>query len=261
MHIDRKGYSTYHLDKYDEDYLITMPKIHIEGIMTGALCPELSGNTVIRSSSGFTAEIAYEGKGWIGGKRHGFVARLWKDATEGEQRELFYKVEGQWSGEFVITDCRGGNQVVERFDCNALERTPLTVACHQHPLESRRVWRDVVDAIQKEDIFAVGHEKSKIENEQREMRKRERAEGREFQRRYFSRVEGHAVADRLADGVLGKGERDDAAAHGIWVWDEEKHRRIQEHRLKGIKSPMRTKFESVDSGVGGIDLGMTGVDE
>ena len=40
VHIDRKGYSLLHIDKYDEDYLITMPKLHVEGIMTGSLCPD-----------------------------------------------------------------------------------------------------------------------------------------------------------------------------------------------------------------------------
>jgi hypothetical protein len=249
VHIDRKGYSIYHIDKYDEDYLITMPKIHVEGIMTGSLCPELSGSTYIRSSSGYTAKIDYSCRGWISGKKNSFVASLYHDNCE---TEPLYVAEGQWSGEFSMKNMKTG-EIVEKFDTNSVPRTPLTVAPieRQHPLESRRAWAYVVDAIHKGDIFAVGHEKSKIENEQREMRKIEKAEGREFPRRYFSRAKEDPVAERLADGMSAetsmRGEMD--GHHGIWMWDEEKYRRIQGNALRGIKSPTRTRF---DSGVGGI---------
>jgi len=152
-------------------------------------------------------------------------------------------------------------EIVEKFDTSSVPRTPLTVAPieHQHPLESRRAWAYVVDAIHKGDIFAVGYEKSKIENEQREMRKIEKAEGREFPRRYFSRAKEDPVAERLADGMSAetsmRGEMD--GHHGIWMWDEEKYRRIQGNALRGIKSPTRTRF---DSGVGGIIMETSEVD-
>ena len=257
VHIDRKGYSIYHIDKYDEDYLITMPKIHVEGIMTGSLCPELSGSTYIRSSSGYTAKIDYSCRGWISGKKNSFVASLYHDDCE---KEPLYVAEGQWSGEFSMKNMKTG-EIVEKFDTSSVPRTPLTVAPieHQHPLESRRAWAYVVDAIHKGDIFAVGHEKSKIENEQREMRKIEKAEGREFPRRYFSRAKEDPVAERLADGMSAetsmRGEMD--GHHGIWMWDEEKYRRIQGNALRGIKSPTRTRF---DSGVGGIIMETSEVD-
>ncbi|KAH8796492.1 hypothetical protein BGZ57DRAFT_747597 [Hyaloscypha finlandica] len=215
VHIDRKGYSLLHLDKYDEDYLITMPKIHVEGIMTGSLCPELSGTTYIRSSSGYTCQIDYICKGWVSGKRNSF------------------------------------------FDIDTIPRTPLQVAPLelQHPLESRRAWQHVANAINRGDIFAVGHEKTKIENEQRGMRKREKAEGREFPRRYFSKAKVDPVAERLAEGMKGetsmRGEMD--GHHGVWIWDEKKYRGIQDNLRNGIKSPTRTRF---DSGVGGILLDM-----
>jgi len=46
-----------------------------------------------------------------------------------------------------------------------------------------------------------------------------------------------------------RGEMD--GHHGIWIWDEMKYRRIQDNLQNGIKSPMRTRF---DSGIGGIIL-------
>ncbi|KAH9212469.1 hypothetical protein DL95DRAFT_340298 [Leptodontidium sp. 2 PMI_412] len=249
VHIERKGYSIYHIDKYNEDYLITMPKIHIEGIMTGSLSPELSGTTYIRSSSGYTARINYSSKGWMSGKSNSFVASLYHDDQE---KDPLYTVEGQWSGEFTIKKA-ATREVVEKFSTSSIPKTPFTVAPieKQHPLESRRAWQHVVDGIEKGDIFTVGHEKSKLENEQREMRKREKAEGREFQRRYFSKMKEDPVAERLAEGIKGstsmKGDMD--GHHGIWMFDEQKYKRVQQSLRNGSRSPMRPRF---DSGVGGI---------
>jgi len=245
VHIDRKGYSLLHIDKYDEDYLLTMPKVHIEGLMTGALAPELSGCSYIRSSSGYTIKIEYKCKGWIGGKRNGFVANVYHDDQEDD---VLYTVEGVWSDTWVTKDAKG--KVVDKFEIDAVERAPLQVKPveEQHPLESRRAWRHVVDAIQRGDIFGVGHEKSKIENEQRELRKREKGEGKDWSRRYFSRAESDGVAERLAEGLKDM-NGNIHADHGLWMWDEEKYRRIQNNTRNGIKSPTRVRF---DSGVGGM---------
>jgi len=226
-----------------------MPKIHIEGIMTGSLTPELSGTTYIRSSSGYTAKINYSSKGWMSGKSNSFVASLYHDDQE---KDPLYTVEGQWSGEFTIKKV-ATKEVVEKFSTSSIPKTPFTVAPieKQHPLESRRAWQHVVDGIEKGDIFTVGQEKSKIENEQREMRKREKAEGREFQRRYFSKMSEDLVAERLAEGIKGstsmKGDMDEY--HGIWMFDEQKYKRVQQSLRNCSRSPMRPRF---DSGVGGI---------
>merc|ERR1712098_745336 len=134
VHIDRKGYSIYHIDKYDEDYLITMPKIHIEGIMTGSLSPELSGTTYIRSSSGYTAKIHYSSKGWMSGKSNSFVASLYHDDHE---KEPLYTIEGQWSGEFTIKKA-ATQEVIEKFSTSSIPKTPLTIA----PIVATRRRRD-----------------------------------------------------------------------------------------------------------------------
>lgn len=223
--------------------------------MTGHPTPELSGCSYIRSSAGYTIKIEYSFKGWIGGKRNGFVASLVRDENE---KEVLYTAEGQWSDSWVVKEGGKAGKVMERFDVNEIPRTPLQVAPidEQHPLESRRAWRHVADAIHKGDFFGVGHEKSKIENEQRELRKREKVVGAEFARRYFSRVEEDPVAERLAEGLSGetslKGEMD--GHHGLWMWDEDKYRRI--HKVGSVngngdpvKRPTRMKF---DSGIGGI---------
>lgn len=195
-----------------------MPKIHIEGIMTGSLAPELSGSSTIHSSSGYTAIVDYSGKGWLGGTKNSFNARLFRD---GKPAEPLYTVDGQWSCSMNIKETRTDKTTL--FDLRDLKRTPLTVAPieKQGRLESRRVWKPVADAIDAGDIFAVGHEKSKIENEQREMRKQEKAEGRQWQRRYFKRVEIDAVAKKLSEGLKDVESDIQGNGAGFWVWDED----------------------------------------
>ena len=67
-------------------------------------------------------------------------------------------------------------------------------------------------------------EKSKIENSQRDMRKKEQAEGREWERRFFTRVPNDPVFDRLAAPL---GERSETEkTGGIWRFDVGKAERV-----------------------------------
>lgn len=63
-------------------------------------------------------------------------------------------------------------------------------------------------------------EKSIIENRQREMRKEEQASGREWERKFFTRVDKSPVFERLAAKV---GEKtNESLTNGIWVFDQDK---------------------------------------
>ena len=74
----------------------------------------------------------------------------------------------------------------------------------------------------KSDMDTVHIEKSKIENTQRELRRKEQAEGREWQRRFFKRSSPpDQVFDQLAKTI--PGERIEAEkTGGVWRFDESK---------------------------------------
>lgn len=55
-------------DGSSEKYLITLPRLRIEGLWFGAPYIELAETSYIQSSSGYHAQIAYSGKGWVSGK-------------------------------------------------------------------------------------------------------------------------------------------------------------------------------------------------
>lgn len=191
--------------------------MHLEGLIPPPPYPELDGHTFMQSSSGFTARIEYSGKGWLKGKKNSFTASLY---PTGKDKDIFYTAEGQWTEKFSIHDVKN-KSVIEMLNTSTSATTPLTVAPldQQSPLESRRAWRDVVGGIEANDMDAVVHAKSKIENEQREMRKREAADGTEWRRKYFKKVERHERAEELGRTVAYRPEGERTG--GIWVWDSQ----------------------------------------
>ncbi|KAI1375483.1 Oxysterol-binding protein [Hypoxylon crocopeplum] len=252
INIERKGYSILHIDRYDEDHWITMPKAHVEGIVTLQIAPELSGVSYIRSSSGHTSRINYSCKGWLKGKSNSFTATLYADHDEDNP---LYVLEGQWSDSYTIKNAKG--KILDTVNLASLQRTPLQVAPieSQHPLESRRAWKQVVDAIHANDIFAVGHEKSKIENAQRALRRQEKDAGETWKGRYFTQVEEDPIAERLS--IKSKAGPADAQDRMIWKFDDGKYMKIIENQRNGIKSPTHTRF---DSGVGFLETEETWIE-
>jgi hypothetical protein len=172
-----------------DKYLITLPALHIEGLIFGSPFIELEGATYITSSTGYTAKIDYAGKGWISGKKNSFTAALY---PTGKEKDVIYSVAGQWTKNFEIhtgsTKHSSNDTLVESYDPTKCPTSKLAVSPieQQHPLESRRAWSKVAAAIAKSDLDTVSIEKAKIENAQREMRLKEKAEGRSWQQRYFS---------------------------------------------------------------------------
>jgi hypothetical protein len=120
-------------------------------------------------------------------------------------------------------DLADGHQQIDSYNAKINKTTPLYIAPieEQDPLESRRAWQKVQEAIGRGDLETTGVEKSKIENEQREMRKIEREENREWERRYFTRVEEDPIFTRLAANRDITAEADKTS--GIWVFDEDKY--------------------------------------
>jgi hypothetical protein len=90
-------------------------------------------------------------------------------------------------------------QVIDTFDHAAIKPTALTIAPfeQQDHFESRKAWKKVADAITKGDLDTTSAEKSIIENRQRAMRKTEKEQGKEWERKFFKRVEKDSVFEKL----------------------------------------------------------------
>lgn len=229
--VKQVGHAILRLAGHDEEYLITLPSLHIEGLYSGSPFVELDHRSFIQSSSGFTARIDYAGRGWLSGRKNSFTAVLHK--TGDASAAPLYSVEGQWTSAFAVHEGPKGGREVARWDPDAHASTELQVAdvSDQDEIESRRAWLQVAQAITRGDMDAVAHYKGLIENEQRDLRRREREGGEEWPRRYFARAEDVAYLERLAEHVSEALEPD--KTDGVWRWEEEK--------AKAAKAPFSTK--------------------
>lgn len=228
-----------HIDEFDEDYLITLPSLHIEGLITGSPYVELNRCSYIQSSSGYTAKIDYSGKGWLSGKKNTFSAILY---PEGKEKEPVYTVDGQWTDSFTVKDAKT-KKVVDTYDPKVTKVTPLTIAEleDQDDMETRKAWKKVADAILKGDMDTTSYEKSIIENRQREMRKQEKEEGREWERRFFTRTDKFPLFERLAEKI---GEQvNDSLTNGVWIFDQDKASQAKPPFHGDIQSPVKEEVK------------------
>ena len=208
-----------------DTFLITLPSLHIEGLIFGSPFIELEGSSHITSSTGFTAKIDYSGKGWLSGKKNSFTASLYPTRKE---KDVLFNVSGQWTKSFEIhsgpAKYNSKDNLVENWDPSPLSELIIAPLGEQHPLESRRAWSKVAAAIAKGDLDTVSLEKGKIENAQREMRGKERAEGNTWQRRYFTAGDDSAdpVLTSLGPAVSLPKNGDADKTGGLWRFDHAK---------------------------------------
>ncbi|KAG0145184.1 hypothetical protein CROQUDRAFT_79070 [Cronartium quercuum f. sp. fusiforme G11] len=174
-----------------ESYLITLPKLRIEGLLLGSPYVELTESSHIQSSTGYHALIEYKGKGYFSGKAHTFVAKIFdKPKTTSPVR---YQIEGQWNGisKFVkdVPTCSPLGEVFLDQTDEKYQVINVQELSKQGDLESRKVWKDVAEGIRSGDFERASAAKSKLENEQRTKRKEEIANGTPWQMQYFNRVD------------------------------------------------------------------------
>jgi len=225
IYVKQIGHAVYSIPAFDETYLITLPNLHIEGLIFGAPFIELNDKTYITSSSGYTAKIDYSGKGWLSGKKNSFVATLYPTCKE---KEILYTISGQWTKSFDITEGSGKKTgLLETYDAEKSKTTPLQVPPleMQDPLESRRAWSKVAAGIAAGNMDITGEEKTKIEVAQRELRQKEKDEGKPWERRYFSLVTQDKVLEQLGP-IIGLLPEPDKTG-GIWRFDEAKAKALR----------------------------------
>lgn len=178
----------------NESYLLSIPQIHIEGLMRGVPKVELEGFSYVQSSSGYYARFEFKGKRRLGGGKNRFICRIYNnwDAAKTESEALFV-IAGCWSGKsWIVQGCTVAGPDDPLFlDVSHSKTSELVVKPveKQHPLESRRAWLKVEDAIKKGDTDTAGKAKVAIENEQRALRKTEEEKGIEWKRRWFDNVD------------------------------------------------------------------------
>ncbi|CCE64003.1 hypothetical protein TPHA_0G01670 [Tetrapisispora phaffii CBS 4417] len=218
LNVKQYGHAMLHIRDDDETYLITLPPLHIEGILAASPYAELEGRTFIQSSTGLLCSIDYSGKGYFSGKKNTFKARIFKDPKQVDDKtKATYTINGQWSKQSTIVkhDPKLGDSEPKLFfDAELPKVCELYVKPieEQHPLESRKAWKDVADAIIAGDMSLISKHKTALEEKQRAMRKEEESEGRVWQTRWFNCVnydlEESASSSEDGSSMIGPTEED-----------------------------------------------------
>lgn len=174
----------------EEKYLITLPKLRIDGIIWGSPYIEVIDSNAIQASTGFSALIDYKGKGYFSGKPHSFKAALSKNG------HTVQSYEGQWTGVSHVGSSKG-----PVFLDTSAPKEEVTVAplSEQGEWESRKLWESVANGIRTGNYDAAGKDKSRLENEQRQRRKDEQAAGSEWKLVRFEHTEEDVEYQRLAE--------------------------------------------------------------
>lgn len=158
----------------------------------------------------------------MSGSKNSLSASVYPHGKADSKKDTLYTVDGSWTDTFTIRAGGGSSSKsppLETYNSKSHPKTPLQVPAldDQDPLESRRAWRNVAEAIQRGDMNATANEKSRIEEQQRALRKKESSEGREWERRFFVRQDkASEVVERLFREAPGTGlEREQTG--GVWV--------------------------------------------
>lgn len=185
-----------------EEFLITLPRLRIDGLWYGSPYVELTESSYIQSSTGWLSTIDYKGKGYFSGKSHFFKATLSPPGSLTPVRSF----EGLWH--LTSKDVHSG--AIFTDVTSPKEEVTVSPVDDMDEWESRRLWRLVAKGIREGDFETASREKTKIENEQRQRRKDELAAGKQWELKHFDHVDTDATYQRLAKLYKGFPASEDA---------------------------------------------------
>ncbi|KAK7041709.1 Oxysterol-binding protein OBPa [Paramarasmius palmivorus] len=172
----------------DGEYVITMPNMYARGILFGKMVLELGDTCIAKNEkNGLYCDLEFKTKGFFSGTYNAIAGRIRHNSTDvGE-------VSGRWSHVMNFQSAKTGTKRV-LFDAvrDGQNICPKWVAPEdeQEPNESRRLWSKLTQAIIAKDMEAATDAKSKVEDAQREQRKRMEETGKTHVPRFFELKNG-----------------------------------------------------------------------
>lgn len=220
VNITQIGHAVLHLDEFDEDYLIPLPDVKVQGILSGSPYPELQGSHSIISSNGYKAVVDFSGKRLLGiaGQKNHVHAEVFAP-NDNNHKKPIYVAEGNWSESFEIKDA-SGHSIDSYSVANAKPTEFRTLSLgKQDPWESRKAWSGVIEALKEGNMQGVADAKNALENAQRELRKHPETDEKSWKTLFFKKGHQYAVAEKLLAQV-GK-TLDVESTCGVWSFDPE----------------------------------------
>ncbi|KAF8064172.1 hypothetical protein FPV67DRAFT_1671922 [Lyophyllum atratum] len=214
------------------EYLITLPRLRIDGLWYGSPYIELADTSYILGGN-FVTTIEYKGKGYFSGKSHSFKATV-VPAPGAGGAGTEHVIEGTWHEKSRFVKSSGGkakHHILSRGQAQAhagdeifhdvsndgkVEVTPVGGGAKSEMggFETRKLWAAVAKGIREGDFDTASREKTRIEvgflpsfpsvraktpqNEQRQRRRDETAAGTPWELKHFTHADSDPVYERLA---------------------------------------------------------------
>ncbi|KAG0226295.1 hypothetical protein BGW41_004226 [Actinomortierella wolfii] len=179
-----------------EHYYITMPNVYARGILFGTMLLELGDEATVKCPKlDLICTVEFKTKGFFTGTYNAIAGKIKRESTG----EVLYDISGKWSDEIHFTKKGGKKETV--FNAHTAKIHPKIVAPEeeQDPNESRRLWSKLTAAMLQRNMDLATEEKTKVEDEQRALR-RDRAEhGIPHQLRFFQCIGNENYVLKLKD--------------------------------------------------------------
>lgn len=187
--------------RHNELYQVKMPNMYARGVLFGTMTLELGDASTVRCvSSDLICEMDFQTKGFFSGQPNSVVGKIKRESTQ----EILYEISGQWSGELFIKKYTppekssiGGLLSLTKkstkeeekpdlmVDVRDYVKYPLQVPEHQEEKESRRLWAKLTEGLLANNQDMATDEKTKVEDEERALRKEREAKNIEWKPRFF----------------------------------------------------------------------------
>ncbi|CEP17336.1 hypothetical protein [Parasitella parasitica] len=185
----------------NELYQVKMPNMYARGVLFGTMTLELGDASTVRcASSDLICEMDFQTKGFFSGQPNSVVGKIKRESTQ----EILYEISGQWSGELFIkkytppekSSITGLLSLGKKSDKEEKKpdlmvdvrdyvKYPLQVPENQEEKESRRLWAKLTEGLLANNQDMATDEKTKVEDEERALRKEREQKNIEWKPRFF----------------------------------------------------------------------------
>lgn len=155
----------------------------------------------------------------MGGEKNHVHAEI-RHSGEKKGTDSVFSVEGNWTDTLTFKD--GEGQTIDAYNVSSATSTDFRALPldQQDPWESRKAWAGTISSLHSGNMQGVADHKSKLENAQRELRKKPETKEENWKALFYRKENDDPVARKLLESI---GKKLDAESTcGVWKFDREK---------------------------------------
>ncbi|XP_039706726.1 oxysterol-binding protein-related protein 11 [Pteropus medius] len=165
--------------EHGEEYTFSLPCAYARSILTVPWV-ELGGKVSVNCvKTGYSANITFHTKPFYGGKLHRVTGEVKHNLNT-----VACRVQGEWNSVLEFTYSNGETKNVDLTKL-AVTKKRVRPLEKQDPFESRRLWKNVTDALRESEIDKATEHKRTLEERQRTEERHRTETGTPWKTKYF----------------------------------------------------------------------------